>query len=85
VHNVPNLEPRIQVDTYIACSIMVDTFGQMLDDFVRDYLVERLEATLDSRLVAGYYSHLGLAPGQRLRPRRPPPQRRPRPLDSTQR
>jgi hypothetical protein len=66
VHNVPILDARIQVDTYIACSIMVDTFGQMLDDFVRDYLVERLEATLDSRLVAGYYSHLGLAPGQRF-------------------
>jgi hypothetical protein len=66
VHDLPVLDERIQVNTYIACSIMVDTFGQMLDNFVRDYLVERLEATLDSRLVEGYYSRLGLAPGQRF-------------------
>jgi len=66
VHDLPVLDERVQVNTYIACSIMVDTFGQMLDNFVRDYLVERLEATLDSRLVEGYYSRLGLAPGQRF-------------------
>jgi hypothetical protein len=66
IHNLPILDERTQVNTYIACSIIVDTFGQMLDNFVRDYLVERLEATLDSRLVAGYYSRLGLAPGQRF-------------------
>ena len=66
VHNLPILDERTQVDTYIVCSILVDTFGQMLDNFVRDYLVERLEATLDSRLVVGYYSRLGLAPGQRF-------------------
>jgi hypothetical protein len=66
IHNLPILDERTQVNTYIACSIMVDTFGQMLDNFVRDYLVERLEATLDSRLVVGYYSRLGLAPGQRF-------------------
>ena len=66
VHNLPILDERTQVNTYIVCSILVDTFGQMLDNFVRDYLVERLEATLDSRLVVGYYSRLGLAPGQRF-------------------
>ena len=66
IHNLPILDERTQVNTYIACSIMVDTFGQMLDNFVRDYLVERLEASLDSRLVVGYYSRLGLAPGQRF-------------------
>jgi hypothetical protein len=66
LHNVPILDARTQVNTYIACSIVADTFGLMLDNFVRDYLVERLEATLDSRLVVGYYSRLGLAPGQRF-------------------
>jgi len=66
VHNVPVIDERIQTNTYIACSIMVDTFGQMLDNFVRDYLVERLEGALDSRLIGGYYSRLGLAPGQRF-------------------
>jgi hypothetical protein len=66
LHNVPILEERTQVNTYIACSVMVDTFGQMLDNFVRDYFVERLEAMLDTRLIAGYYTRLGLAPGQRF-------------------
>jgi hypothetical protein len=66
LHNIPILDARTQVNTYIACSIMVDTFGQMLDNFERDYFLERLEAMLDARLVAGYYSRLGLAPGQRF-------------------
>jgi hypothetical protein len=66
LHNVPILDARTQVDTYIACSVVADTFGLMLDNFLRDYLVERLEATLDSRLVVGYYSRLGLAAGQRF-------------------
>jgi hypothetical protein len=38
----------------------------MLDNFVRDYLVELVEETLSQRLVNGYFSHLGLAPGQRF-------------------
>ncbi|HEX4584478.1 MAG TPA: cytochrome C, partial [Burkholderiaceae bacterium] len=33
---------------------------------VRDYLVERVEVMLDSRIVNGYYTRLGLAPGQRF-------------------
>jgi hypothetical protein len=33
---------------------------------VRDYLVELVEEMLSERLVNGYFSHLGLAPGQRF-------------------
>jgi len=57
---------RVQVDTYIACSVLVDTLASMLDEFVRDYLVERVEVMLDARIVNGYYTRLGLAPGQRF-------------------
>ena len=66
LHNLPILDERVQINTYIACSIMVDTFGAILDNFVRDYLVERLEDGLSLRLVVGYYPRLGLAPGQRF-------------------
>ena len=38
----------------------------MVDAFVRDYLVERIEMALDHRVLTGYYPHLSLAPGQRF-------------------
>lgn len=36
----------------------------MLDNFVPDYLVERVEVELSHRIINGYYPRLGLAPGQ---------------------
>jgi hypothetical protein len=38
----------------------------MLDSFVPEYLVERVEMMLSHRLVNGYYPRLSLAPGQRF-------------------
>jgi hypothetical protein len=66
LRRIPVVDERVQVDTYIACSVLVDTLASMLDEFVRDYLVERVEVMLDSRIVNGYYTRLGLAPGQRF-------------------
>ncbi len=66
VKRVPVVAERVQVDTYLACVILSETVGHMLDSFVRDYLVERVEAMLSHRLVNGYYPRLGLAPGQRF-------------------
>lgn len=66
VRHLPVVAERVQVDTYLACAILSETVGHMLDSFVRDYLVERLEALLGHRLVNGYYPRLGLAPGQRF-------------------
>ena len=57
---------RVQTDTYIACGILAETLTDMLDSFVPDYLVERVEGMLSHRLVNGYYPHLSLAPGQRF-------------------
>jgi hypothetical protein len=57
---------RVQTDTYVACGIVAETLTEMLDSFVRDYLVERLEGMLGHRLVNGYYPRLSLAPGQRF-------------------
>jgi hypothetical protein len=60
------VDERVQVDTYIACSVLLETLASMVDEFVRDYLVERVEVMLDSRIVNGYYTRLGLAPDQRF-------------------
>ncbi len=66
VQHIPVVDERVQTDTYLACVILSETLGHMLDSFVRDYLVERVEAMLSHRLVNGYYPRLGLAPGQRF-------------------
>jgi hypothetical protein len=66
LRQIPVVAERVQVDSYVACSVLVDAVASMLDEFVRDYLVERVEVMLDSRIVNGYYTRLGLAPGQRF-------------------
>ncbi|BDG02338.1 c-type cytochrome [Anaeromyxobacter oryzae] len=66
VRHIPVVDERVQTDTYLACVILSETVGHMLDSFVRDYLVERVEALLSHRQVNGYYPRLGLAPGQRF-------------------
>jgi hypothetical protein len=66
IQHIPVVAERTQTDTYIACSILADTLGSMLDEFVRDYLLERIEDMLSPRVVNGYYNRLGLAPGQRF-------------------
>jgi hypothetical protein len=60
------VDERVQVDTFIACSILTQALASMIGEYQRDYLVERVEAMVSSRLVNGYYSRLGLAPGQRF-------------------
>ena len=57
---------RVQTDTYVALGILAETLTEMLDSFVRDYLVERVEVMLGHRQVNGYYPRLSLAPGQRF-------------------
>ncbi|MGZ6027818.1 MAG: c-type cytochrome [Myxococcaceae bacterium] len=66
VRQISVVSERVQTDTYLSCVILAETLGHMLDSFVRDYLVERLEMLLSHRLVNGYYPRLGLAPGQRF-------------------
>ncbi len=66
IRHVPVVAERVQVDTWLACSILSEALGHMLDAFVGDYLVERVEALVSHRLVNGYYPRLGLGPGQRF-------------------
>jgi hypothetical protein len=66
VRRIPVVAERIQTDTYLACVILSETIGHMLDSFIRDYLVERIEMLLSHRLVNAHYPRLSLAPGQRF-------------------
>lgn len=66
IRQIPVVAPQVQVDTWLVCGIVADTLNHMVDTFVRDYLVERVEQTLEHRAVTGYYPRLALAPGQRF-------------------
>ncbi len=56
----------LQTNTYLTCMIVAEAIDSMLDSFVPDFLVERLEDNLDERLSDGFFPRLGLAPGQRF-------------------
>jgi hypothetical protein len=66
IRQIPVVAQQVQVDTWLVCGIVSDTLNRMVDTFVRDYLVERVEETLEHRAVTGYYPRLALAPGQRF-------------------
>lgn len=66
LRKIPLLAQKVQVDTYLACGLVAETLSHMVDAFVRDYLIERIEMALDHRVLTGYYPHLSLAPGQRF-------------------
>ena len=66
IRHIEVVDERIQTDTYVACGILADVLGPMLDNFVRDHLLERLETMLSARTRNGYYARLGLGPGQRF-------------------
>jgi hypothetical protein len=57
---------QVQVDTFLACSLLSETVNHLSGNFVRDYLVENLQAMLEHRVVTGYYPRLALATGERF-------------------
>ena len=66
IRQIPVVAEQVQVDTYLVCGLVSDTLNHMVDTFVRDYLVERIEGMLEHRVITGYYPRLALAPGQRF-------------------
>jgi hypothetical protein len=66
IRQVPLVAPQVQADTYLACGLLSETLNHMVDAFVRDYLIERIEMGLDHRALTGYYPRLTLAPRQRF-------------------
>ena len=55
---------QMQADTYLACGLLSETLNHMADNLDRDYLIERVQALLEHRIVTGYYPRLALANGQ---------------------
>jgi hypothetical protein len=66
LHRIPIVAEQVQVDTYVACTLVLETLAHMPGSFVPDYLVERMEGMLEHQLVSGYYPRLALAPNERF-------------------
>jgi hypothetical protein len=66
IRRIPVVSEQVQADTYLACGLLSETLKHMIDNFVRDYLVERFQDSLERRIVTGYYPRLSLATGQRF-------------------
>jgi hypothetical protein len=63
---IPLVAQQVQIDTYLALGLLSETLKHMADNFVRDFLVERMESGLAHRIITGYYPRLALASGQRF-------------------
>ncbi len=66
IRHIPVVAEKVQADTYLACGIVSEALNDMLDNFMRDYLIERIESMVSHRQLSAFYPHLGLAPGQRF-------------------
>ncbi len=66
IRKIPLVDIQTQADTYLACGLLSETLNHMVDTFVRDYLIERMEDMIDRRVLTGYYPHLSLASRQRF-------------------
>ena len=64
LRGIPVVSLQAQADAYLACTILSETINHMVDAFVRDYLIERIDDLLPHRIITGYYPRLSLATGQ---------------------
>jgi hypothetical protein len=66
IRDIPVVAEQVQVDTYLACGLLSETVKHMVDAFIPDYLIERIEDTVEHRIITGYYPRLTLGPHQRF-------------------
>jgi len=59
-------ELEIQANSYFAAMVVGDSISHILDQFSRDYFIERLEHMVARSLVTSVYPRLSLGPGQRF-------------------
>lgn len=63
---VPITDLPVQTDTWLACSVLTETLNELIDAFIPEYLVERIQEDFEHRFITGYYPHLSLAEHQRF-------------------
>jgi hypothetical protein len=66
IRNIAIVAALVQANTYLACGLVSETLKHMVDTFVPDYLIERLEDTTEHRILTGYYPRLTLGSHQRF-------------------
>ncbi len=66
IRKIPVVAEQVQADTWLACGLLSETLKHMIDAFIPDYLIERLEDTVEHRVITGYYPRLALGPHQRF-------------------
>jgi len=64
IRQIPVVAEQVQADTYLACGLLSETENHIVDAFIRPYLIERLQAMIEHRVITGYYPHLTLATNQ---------------------
>ncbi|MFZ5530318.1 MAG: c-type cytochrome [Pseudomonadota bacterium] len=64
--NIPLSDERIQANAYFAATVVGDAVTHMLDNFSRDYFIERIEHVTGKSLSSAIYPRLSLGPGQRF-------------------
>ena len=65
--HIPVVAKQVQVDTFLACSLVSQVVrAQMANSYVRAYLIEQLQGTLEQHLITGYYPHLALSYHERF-------------------
>jgi hypothetical protein len=66
VRAIPLTDAPVQTDTWLACSILTETLNEILDAFIPEYLVERVQDDLEHRFITGNYPHLAIGEHQRF-------------------
>ena len=59
-------EQRIQANTYYAVTMAGSALKHIIDNFSREYFIERIEHKVDNSLTSSVYPHVSLAPKQRF-------------------
>jgi Cytochrome c len=66
IQHIPVVALKEQVDTYLACGLLAENLSHMVDTFVPEYLIERMQEMLEHRVLTGFYPRLTLASGQQF-------------------